>query len=246
MLALTMLCSVTAFSVSTLATMPARRMTSLDSKSGKSEAESEDSLGNLFGKATWIGAEALGNIAANLRGAKPPSVAESVPISTFGVPPASRSEAVDRLKAEYDAAYFISGKLDEALYAEDCEFADPFASFKGRARFKANLENLAGGFITDSDVRLLDLTTDSDHASVTSRCMVRLSLALPWRPVLAWVWGVRHEFGAEKPLENVFVRHIESWEISPLDGVLQVFRAGPEKGLVKRRGATKENIAEEE
>ena len=44
----------------------------------------------------------------------------------------------------------------QALYAEDCEFADPFASFRGRARFKANLANLAGGFISDSEVRLLE------------------------------------------------------------------------------------------
>jgi hypothetical protein len=43
----------------------------------------------------------------------------------------------------------------QALYAGDCEFADPFASFRGRARFKANLENLAGGFIAENDVKLL-------------------------------------------------------------------------------------------
>ncbi len=33
------------------------------------------------------------------------------------------------------------------------KFADPFVSFKGLARFKENLDNLAGGFITDSECR---------------------------------------------------------------------------------------------
>lgn len=31
-----------------------------------------------------------------------------------------------------------------AGYAPDCEFADPFVSFKGIDRFKANVSNLGG------------------------------------------------------------------------------------------------------
>ena len=40
--------------------------------------------------------------------------------------------------------YFLTGAMDAALYDPDCEFADPFTSFRGRDRFVANLENLAG------------------------------------------------------------------------------------------------------
>ena len=29
---------------------------------------------------------------------------------------------------------------------------------------------------------------------VLTRLVVKLQLNLPWKPVLAWVWGVRHEF----------------------------------------------------
>jgi hypothetical protein len=80
----------------------------------------------------------------------------------------------------------------------------------------------------------------ADVAAVTSRCMVRLRLALPWQPVLAWVWGVKHVFGsADSADSTVFVQHIESWEISAIDGVKQVFRGGSGKGLVPRTGADK-------
>lgn len=98
-------------------------------------------------------------------------------------------------------------------YDEQCEFADPFVSFKGRARFQENLQNLAGGFITDSSCRVLDTATtlgdDTQPPSYTTRLLVKLRLGLPWQPVLAWVWGVEHVFDRQSGL---IVQHIERWE----------------------------------
>jgi hypothetical protein len=41
--------------------------------------------------------------------------------------------------------------------------------------------------------------------------------------VLAWPWGVLHEFDEQSGL---IVRHIESWDVSPAEGVQQLFTGG--------------------
>jgi len=119
---------------------------------------------DLSTRAVWYATEAFGKAAALFRGSEAPSAEPSGPA------PASVEEAVERLRADYAGtgddprAYFLTGKMDAALYAEDCEFADPFVSFRGRRRFEENLQNLAGGFITDSSTRVLESTLSGDVA----------------------------------------------------------------------------------
>lgn len=50
--------------------------------------------------------------------------------------PISRTDAVARLKTDFDRFYFVTGQMDLDLYEEDCTFADPFVAFDGRQRFK--------------------------------------------------------------------------------------------------------------
>jgi len=169
----------------------------------------------------------VGNLAARTRG-RPAARAQA---AQAGAPRTLR-EAISRLEADYARRYFIIGAMDEALYADDCEFADPFTSFRGRDRFVSNLANLAGGFITDSRVRTLSASAapaaPGERIAYTTRLLVKLQLALPWRPLLAWVWGVTHEVDPETLL---VVRHVESWEVSPAEGVRQLFTPGPARGL---------------
>ena len=117
--------------------------------------------------------------------------------------------------------------MDVALYDEQCEFADPFVAFRGRDRFVANLENLAGGFITESSTRTLDSSIERGDAGVpptyTTRLLVKLRLGLPWSPVLAWPWGVEHVFD---PATGLVVRHLESWDVSPQEGIRQLVSPG--------------------
>ena len=54
----------------------------------------------------------------------------------------SRDEIVASLRDDYATNYFVSGKGDMAAYADDCEFADPFVSFRGVSRFKQNVGKL--------------------------------------------------------------------------------------------------------
>ncbi|KAH8067412.1 peptide-methionine (S)-S-oxide reductase [Aureococcus anophagefferens] len=180
----------------------------------------------------WFAAELFGKAAALTKGAP------AAPLST-AQPPRSVDEACKRLAADYEGAdgpYFLTGIMDAACYDDDCEFADPFVSFKGRARFEENLANLGGGFISDASIRTLG--TERTASSYTTKLMVKLRLALPWQPVLAWPWGVEHVLDVRED-EVVVVRHLESWDVSAAEGVRQLFRAGPPGPLSRK----KENLA---
>lgn len=83
----------------------------------------------------WNAAETLGNARASLVGSEP-----EMPM---GEAPISRDELVERLRADYDHNYFLTGDVDVPLYTDDCEFADPFTSFRGRQRFVQNLKKLS-------------------------------------------------------------------------------------------------------
>ena len=185
---------------------------------------------NAVTKGAWFAAELAGKAKAALGGAP-----ERGPTTA---PPRSVSEAVDRIKLDYEGPegpYFLTGRMDAGCYDEDCEFADPFVSFNGRQRFEENLSNLAGGFITDSSVR--PLSSSLEGLSYKTKLMVKLRLALPWSPVLAWPWGVEHVL-EERDGTVVVVRHLESWDVSAGEGVRQLFRSGPPGALTKAASST--------
>jgi len=47
------------------------------------------------------------------------------------------------------------GNMNMGIYEADCEFADPFVSFKGLKRFKQNVSNL-GSFMEESSLKITD------------------------------------------------------------------------------------------
>ncbi len=51
--------------------------------------------------------------------------------------------------------------------------------------------------------------------------MVKLQLNLPWKPILAWPWGVKYSIDKDTYLVTT---HEESWDIEALEGVKQIFR----------------------
>jgi hypothetical protein len=75
-------------------------------------------------------------------------------MTTFSGPPSSIQETLQRIQLDNDRAYFLSGEVDQELYAPNCVFSDPFVSFEGRDRFVTNLANL-GSFITKYDAKVL-------------------------------------------------------------------------------------------
>ena len=50
--------------------------------------------------------------------------------------------------------------------------------------------------------------------------MVKLELNLPWKPVLAWPWGVSYLID---PDTFLVTKHTESWDIEPWKVSKQVF-----------------------
>ena len=101
----------------------------------------------------------------------------------------------------------------------------------GGKRFEDNLANLAGGFITDYSAR--PLSSSLEGLSYKTKLMVKLRLALPWSPVLAWPWGVEHVLEERDDGTVVVTRHLESWDVSAGEGVRQLFRSGPAGALTK-------------
>lgn len=164
---------------------------------------------NPLAKASWYAVEAFGKVFGSSKSSEP----NSTGLRT-DEPPQSIQETIQRLQADNDREYFLSGTIDALIYDPDCEFADPFVSFRSRDRFVENLQNL-GSFITKYSARPLTYTAvmDGPNPYVETKFMVKLELNLPWKPVLAWPWGVRCEIDRES---NLIVVHRETWDIDPL------------------------------
>jgi hypothetical protein len=164
------------------------------------EEEEETKKVDPLTKAAWYATEAFGKAFGS-------AVSEQRSDSSLDAldePPASIEETQSRIKRDNEREYFLSGRIDELIYDEQCTFADPFVSFRGRDRFVENLANL-GSFISEYSAKPLEYAVSDNE--VTTRFMVKLQLNLPWKPVLAWPWGVRCEIDPET---NLIVRHEES------------------------------------
>jgi hypothetical protein len=171
-------------------------------------------------KASWYAVEAFGKVFKQQGKAQRQNNKQKKTVFDFTQPPSSLEEAFERIKLDNERNYFLSGEVDEQAYAEDCVFADPFVSFAGRDRFVENLQNL-GSFITAYDTRPLKYDVNEDLFEVDTKLMVKLELNLPWKPILAWPWGVKYMIDRDT---NLITNHIESWDVSALDGVKQIFR----------------------
>jgi hypothetical protein len=163
-------------------------------------------------KAAWYGAEALGDVLGAIKGkamgdgdragGAPSSASPSV---------LPRADALAAIRRDYDDVYFVSGKGDMAAYDDGCEFADPFASFAGVARFKKNVSNL-GGLLTDVRMDLRGWEEGDNDTLVTRWTFSGTLTAFPWRPRLAAAGNTTHTFS---PATGRVVRHYEDWESEP-------------------------------
>jgi len=174
-----------------------RRLHLLQAKADDKKQTKEDP--DALTKASWYAVEAFGKVFG--------SDVESQTASN--TPPQSMEETLERIKEDNEREYFLSGQVDKLIYDEQCTFADPFVSFDGRERFVENLANL-GSFITNYSAKPLNYKVEKN--AVETKFMVKLELNLPWKPVLAWPWGVRCEIDPET---NLICRHEESWDIEP-------------------------------
>jgi len=68
---------------------------------------------------------------------------------------------------------------------------------------------------------MLGYNVEDEGKTVQTKVMVKLELNLPWKPILAWPWGVRYSLD---PDSYLITNHAESWNIDPWEGVKQIFR----------------------
>jgi len=173
--------------------------------------------------ASWYAVEAFGKA---FRGDGNQEAAAALDDSQ---PPSSLTETLERVRRDMERSYFLSGDVDRYIYDEACTFSDPFVAFDGRERFIDNLANL-GSFITNYDTKMIKYEVNDDGRVIDAKLMVKLELNLPWKPILAWPWGVRY---IVDPDTCLVTDHIESWDIPPLEGIKQIFRR-PTTKIIKK------------
>ncbi|XP_024523549.1 uncharacterized protein LOC9643762 [Selaginella moellendorffii] len=167
----------------------------------------------------WYLSEAFGIAAAGLRNFQSglgKSQGQEQEEGDFEV--VTREMACDLIRKDYEQSYFVTGKMTTGIYKSDCEFADPFVSFKGLKRFKQNVSNL-GAFMKKSTLKIASWDEKEDSLKVGWR--FRCVLALPWRPAISASGSTEYFFDDES---GKICKHVESWNISPADGVRQLFK----------------------
>eukprot|EP00526_Cylindrotheca_closterium_P016449 CAMPEP_0113613636 /NCGR_PEP_ID=MMETSP0017_2-20120614/6743_1 /TAXON_ID=2856 /ORGANISM="Cylindrotheca closterium" /LENGTH=333 /DNA_ID=CAMNT_0000522759 /DNA_START=828 /DNA_END=1829 /DNA_ORIENTATION=- /assembly_acc=CAM_ASM_000147 len=195
--------------------VPASSTTTTVLQEGKDENTDPDM--NPLTKSAWYATELFGKVFGNKDKVQSENDAPPEELD-FSQPPQSLKETLARIKLDNDRSYFLSGQVDEEIYDPKCVFSDPFVAFEGRERFVTNLANL-GSFITNYSARVLNYD-EQDPTVVQTKIMVKLELNLPWKPILAWPWGVQYTIDPET---NLIVDHKESWDIEALEGVKQIF-----------------------
>ncbi|GMY22818.1 hypothetical protein FCV25MIE_35058 [Fagus crenata] len=148
------------------------------------------------------------------------------------------------LKSDYENAYFVTGVFTSAIYAEDCIFEDPTIRFRGKELYSRNLKLLVPFFDCPSiglqkieKVVILYVKFDfisnngmvgylhinqginSKTNFVLATWKLRTYLKLPWRPLICIDGSTIYE------LDDWFkiVRHAESWNVSALEAIGQIF-----------------------
>ncbi|XP_030520991.1 uncharacterized protein LOC115734382 isoform X3 [Rhodamnia argentea] len=135
-----------------------------------------------------------------------------------GVSASSVDDVVMILTADYEKAYFVTGVFTSAIYAEDCIFEDPTIRFRGKGLYERNLKLLVP-FFDHPSIILHNIQKGDDETYILARWKLRTYLKLPWRPLISIDGKTVYELD-----DNfVMIRHAESWNVSALEAIGQIF-----------------------
>jgi hypothetical protein len=200
-----------------------RRVAARASSEESSNSDAKQAGAGAGLKAVWYGAEAVGKVVGATKtkdavdDAGTGGAVSKATTTTSDAGPFTRQRVLELLKEDYDTNYFVSGLGDLAAYDPECEFSDPFVSFKGVDRFKQNVGNL-GGLMRNIDLKITQWEEGNDELTTSWRFSCILDL--PWRPKLAAAGGTTHVFDTTT---GKVVKHIERWDIEPGKVVKQLF-----------------------
>ncbi|KAK4849793.1 hypothetical protein QYF36_000851 [Acer negundo] len=143
------------------------------------------------------------------------TISDSDSDSVLGV-----DDVVTVLKSDYENAYFVTGTFTSAIYVEDCLFEDPTISFRGTELYSQNLRLLVPFFESPS-IRLqkIEKGINSKTNTVVAAWKLRTYLKLPWRPLISIDGSTIYELNDEFKI----IRHAESWNVSALEAIGQIF-----------------------
>ncbi|KAH0850152.1 hypothetical protein HID58_095735 [Brassica napus] len=113
---------------------------------------------------------------------------------------------IDVLRSDYGNAYFVTGIFTTAIYSDDCIFEDPTISFQGTELYERNL-------------RLLVPVSLSQGNYIRATWKLRTYLKLPWRPLISIDGSTVYELDRDFKI----VRHVESWSVSAVEAIRQIF-----------------------
>ncbi|KAK7277845.1 hypothetical protein RJT34_22864 [Clitoria ternatea] len=102
------------------------------------------------------------------------------------------------IKSDYDNAYFVTGR---ELYARNLKLLVPFFD------------------LASIRLRKIEKDVDSDTNFVLASWELRTYLKLPWRPLISIDGNTIYELNEDFKI----IRHVESWNVSAVEAVLQIF-----------------------
>ncbi|KAL8166417.1 hypothetical protein V2J09_007916 [Rumex salicifolius] len=131
-------------------------------------------------------------------------------------------DVLDIIKLDYEKAYFLTGIFTSAMYADDCLFEDPTIKFRGTELYARNLQLLVPFFEQPSILlqQIEKVGTDSESNFVLAKWQLRTYLKLPWKPLISIDGSTVYDLDDQLKI----IRHAESWNVSALEAVAQIFR----------------------
>lgn len=141
---------------------------------------------------------------------------------TTGLPLAELKALIeDDWKAETAKGYYISGKLNRAIYSDDCLFdgPDPDMPVKGLKKYLSSASQIFEFRSSRADLLRLEVVdvTDPLHSIIKAHWRIEGKLNLPWHPpVKPWTGSTTYYISPVGLVE----RHIETWDISVADAFL--------------------------
>ncbi|KAK6289484.1 hypothetical protein POUND7_001025 [Theobroma cacao] len=137
-----------------------------------------------------------------------------------GISVSDVDEVLRILKSDYENGYFVTGNFTSAIYAEDCIFEDPTIRFRGKELYSRNLKLLVPFFDNPSiGLQKIEKGVKVETNFVLATWRLRTFLKLPWKPLISIDGSTFYELGEKFTI----VRHAESWNVSALEAVGQIF-----------------------
>lgn len=130
------------------------------------------------------------------------------------------------LQDDYRRAYFLTGDFTPGIYTEDCLFEDPTIKFRGLSRYSQNLDLLVPFFDSPSlELENIEKGFRVETKFVKATWKLRTYLRLPWRPLIAIRGNTTYDLNEDFKV----IRHSESWDVSALEAIAQIFVSAPEQ-----------------